>query len=470
MKKTLILSLLLVPVLAFAQKTGGKPAAANTNDPKQVTLVCKITAAPANVDTLVLYEPAGLANRPVGKAIRRYSDSAYVAVLPMSKTPKFYGVSVFGTAVGKVILGTEPDVTLWGHAQFMEKARCTGSALNKALDQVVRQADQFQLQSDQLRTEFYNVPGDNPEGVKAISAKIRALGATKQKYVDSVKAANPLLGQVAGSLIAPEYIAAKKDGETELDFYGANAMRYADLNDPLSNENPYIFEGYERFVKRLLQLNIPKDRLKYFLDYQMESINDPKSKTHRLAMAGMLSALKPVNHALYPAYTMKYIDLYRNDTWGEIGRMEFEMKQSGTSTPGFEAPDLVGPTPDGPEYALSKLRGKVVLVDFWASWCGPCRRENPNVVAMYQKYKDKGFEILGVSLDRDAEAWKKAIEMDGLTWKHISDLKGWQSQHARLYSVNSIPATVLVDRDGRIITRNLRGEQLGAKLKEIFGE
>lgn len=132
--------------------------------------------------------------------------------------------------------------------------------------------------------------------------------------------------------------------------------------------------------------------------------------------------------------------------------------------PGFTLKDMAGNT-----VSLSDFKGKVVYIDFWASWCGPCRKENPNVVAQYKKYKDKGFDILGVSLDRDHGAWKRAIEQDGLPWHHISDLKGWQSQHAQLYSINSIPQTVLVDKEGKIIARNLRGESLEAKLKELFG-
>lgn len=133
------------------------------------------------------------------------------------------------------------------------------------------------------------------------------------------------------------------------------------------------------------------------------------------------------------------------------------------------APDIALPNPDGEIVKLSSLKGKIVLIDFWASWCGPCRRENPNVVKLYQKYKDSGFEIYSVSLDKDKTAWTNAIKNDELTWTHVSDLKFWSSEGAKLYGVSSIPHTVLVDKDGNIIARNLRGSQLDDKLKEIFG-
>ena len=117
------------------------------------------------------------------------------------------------------------------------------------------------------------------------------------------------------------------------------------------------------------------------------------------------------------------------------------------------------------------MRGKVVLIDFWASWCGPCRRENPNVVKLYEKYKDKGFEIFSISLDKDKTAWIKAIKDDNLKWtNHVSDLKYWSSEAAKLYGVSSIPSTVLIDKEGRVIAKNLRGRDLELKMKEIFGE
>lgn len=137
---------------------------------------------------------------------------------------------------------------------------------------------------------------------------------------------------------------------------------------------------------------------------------------------------------------------------------------------GSPAPDIWMDKPDGTDMKLSDLKGQYVLIDFWASWCGPCRRENPNVVRLYKKYKDKGFTVFSVSLDDNASNWKAAIESDGLEWPHhVSDLLKWSSVVVQLYKFDGIPHTVLVDKKGTIIGKNLRGDELENKLKEIFG-
>ena len=132
--------------------------------------------------------------------------------------------------------------------------------------------------------------------------------------------------------------------------------------------------------------------------------------------------------------------------------------------------DFAMNTPEGKEVKLSDFisRNKYTLIDFWASWCGPCRAEMPNVVAAYNAFKAKGFGIVGVSLDNNAEAWKKAIKDLNITWAQMSDLKGWSCEGAKLYGVRAIPATVLVDQEGTIVARNLRGEELAAKLGELL--
>ena len=137
---------------------------------------------------------------------------------------------------------------------------------------------------------------------------------------------------------------------------------------------------------------------------------------------------------------------------------------------GLPAPEIALNDTQGKLRKLSDLKGKTVLIDFWASWCGPCRRENPNVVGAYNKYNKDGFEVFSVSLDKAKDAWLQAIEADGLLWpNHVSDLKWWESEAAKTYNVHSIPFTVLVDKEGKILGHNLRGAMLEDKLKAIYG-
>jgi thiol-disulfide isomerase/thioredoxin len=145
-------------------------------------------------------------------------------------------------------------------------------------------------------------------------------------------------------------------------------------------------------------------------------------------------------------------------------------RTNATYSEGMVAPEITMADPSGKTRSLSDLKGKVVLIDFWASWCGPCRRENPNVVNAYKRYKDKGFEIFSVSLDSDGGKWQQAIAQDGLVWEnHVSDLKGWQNGAAQAYGVSSIPHTILLGKDGKIAGTHLRGAALEAKLAELLG-
>lgn len=166
-----------------------------------------------------------------------------------------------------------------------------------------------------------------------------------------------------------------------------------------------------------------------------------------------------------PLYNLLDNDL-KNSTKGIAIKKMVDVYK--TVAVGMVPPDFTQTTPDGKSITLSSLKGKYVLVDFWASWCGPCRRENPNIVQRYNEFKDKNFEIFGVSYDTKKDRWEKAIQDDGLTWQQVSDLQGWKNATSALYGIKAIPANLLLDKEGKIIAKNLFGKKLAQKLSQVL--
>lgn len=160
--------------------------------------------------------------------------------------------------------------------------------------------------------------------------------------------------------------------------------------------------------------------------------------------------------------------IYPNDPYIQYKRREIE--DGKLLAVGSPAPEFTMADTNGKPVSLSSFRGKILVVDFWASWCRPCRQENPNMVRLYADFHDKGLEILGVSLDGDRNSWMDAIHKDGLRWTQVSDLKRWQNAAAQQYHVSGIPFTVLIDREGRIVAKGLRGAELRQKVQEIIGK
>ncbi|WP_258104305.1 peroxiredoxin [Marinoscillum sp. MHG1-6] len=205
----------------------------------------------------------------------------------------------------------------------------------------------------------------------------------------------------------------------------------------------------------------------------LDDFNDKVKKYARQAAPSVavfygISVLKPEDHM---SFFKEMRDIYVTELPDHFFTEDLKTRVDYMSklAIGEDAPEISLPSPDGEIITLSSLKGNYVLIDFWAGWCRPCRMENPNVVRLYKMYQDKNFEILGVSLDRTRDQWVKAIEQDGLIWKHVSDLSYFNSEAAQAYQINSIPATYLIDPDGKIIAKGLRGPSLEAKLKEIFG-
>jgi thiol-disulfide isomerase/thioredoxin len=199
-----------------------------------------------------------------------------------------------------------------------------------------------------------------------------------------------------------------------------------------------------------------------------------------ISLPGDIELLRKMEQGLAKKYssTEYYISLKTQLTQLETQqKMQAEADQrkkefEARTAIGAMAPELGSQfiTPTGGTITLESLRGNYVLIDFWASWCGPCRKENPNVVKLYNKYKDAGFTVYSVSLDKVKQSWEAAIVQDGLIWpNHVSDLKQWQTEATQIYGFNGIPYTVLLDKDGKIMEKNLRGPYLEEKLKTIFG-
>jgi len=169
----------------------------------------------------------------------------------------------------------------------------------------------------------------------------------------------------------------------------------------------------------------------------------------------------------YPLYAATDSALYPKYDYNQaVISLHTKVISSKTTAVGSLAPEIKLPTPEGDSLSLYSIKGKVIIIDFWASWCRPCRQENPNMTSLYADFHTKGLEIFGVSLDKDKAAWVKAIADDKLIWKHVSDLKYWQSEAAKLYGVGSIPSMFVLDGDYKIIAKNLRGEQLRAFVAE----
>ncbi|MEM9260047.1 MAG: TlpA disulfide reductase family protein [Bacteroidota bacterium] len=252
----------------------------------------------------------------------------------------------------------------------------------------------------------------------------------------------------------------------ELDYFVNTYFQFVDFQDETYNDLPWTYEGNRNFTNTLAGA-IPGEQLGDILLAVFDQW-PTGSRAQFFAMNGSFAALSQKKHPatikLADAIGQRFKEAYPK----AVAQISQQASGLRTYTIGAEAPDFTGLDPEGQEISLSDLRGKVVLIDFWASWCGPCRRENPNVVKMYAKYKDQGFEILGVSLDNTKSRWLKAIEDDKLTWLHVSDLMGWRSAFAKQYGVSSIPQTILLDKDGNILARNLRGAGLEQKLAEIF--
>jgi thiol-disulfide isomerase/thioredoxin len=362
--------------------------------------------------------------------------------------------------------------------------------------------------------------GDLGSGGLTLKGNLQNAG-NMQVYLDKVGINPTSANQVVGKTDAdgsgnftislpenhPEGLYRLRIGEQKMNLIFDGSERKVTVNGTLQGINQFQYDiggskgsvAYRNLMQRMVARQLQLGDLTSFVD----TVSNP--------LAGMLVAVQTLGNNTHPQLMAiheqakkRLEQVYPSSSYGADYAAYLSSLQTAAVNPRSEggeliaeserqpAPDIKLPNPQGKEYALSDLKGKVVLLDFWASWCGPCRRENPNVVKIYEKYKEKGFTVFSVSLDgmdsnqkamlqndpkqlnemekMQKERWKEAIAKDGLVWEyHVSDLKKWESAPARQYGVNGIPRTYLIDRNGNIAAVNLRGaEQIEETLLKVL--
>ncbi|MFM9951239.1 MAG: TlpA family protein disulfide reductase [Saprospiraceae bacterium] len=426
-----------------------------------VTVTCKVQNC-GNI--LRVYQFDGVMFKEVQSIVAATPDT-YEFKLPKSEQ-KFYYIGNDPNQLLPIILGTENSISISGNCSAMRSAKVEGSKVNAGYEQLKSEINQLRDRTNFFNRQLQNAEANSTEE-KEYSGKLKTLDERKLFLLDSLKKANPFLARVMALNTYLSYPHHGKAYPDEIAYFAGEYFRHADFKDAGYSKLPWVYEAFKSYTSTLVAVQVPPAQLRAYVEKSMEAI--PKgSDTHKMALSGVINILQQTENPEFIYFGENFIAAFKTKDPGAVANMTQELDRKRAFVIGSVAPDFTQPTPDDKTKSLSSLRGKIVLVDFWASWCGPCRRDNPEVVKLYETYKDKGFDILGVSLDRDKERWLQAIQQDGLVWNHVSDLKGWQNDVAQRYGVTSIPHTMLVDREGRIIARGLRGPALAEKLKELF--
>ena len=430
--------------------------------PAQTTVNVKATGC----SQLYLYEFNG-ASFDNAATFEQGADGAFTLAVEFDE-PKFRYVGSKPGDVLPVLLQPGEDFTITGTCGRMRNGKTENSPANDAYQDLKAKFQQHNQQFTQATRDWQRANSSNDSaGVAANLVTLQSIDKAKLDLVTKLKAERPVLGRIAAVNTYQSYL-TNNDGrfDSELDYFVNTYFDQVDFQDPGYNDLPWTYEGNRNFANTL-SAAVPGEQLADIL-LQVYQQWPAGSRAKLFATNGAFAALVQKKHPAALKVGKAIIEEFKSTYPEATAFAEQQSASLATFAIGAEAPGFSGESPEGETITLESLRGKVVLIDFWASWCGPCRRENPNVVRVYDEYKDKGFEILGVSLDNKRDRWVKAIADDKLTWPQISDLQGWRSAVARQYGVSSIPQTVLLDAEGRILARNLRGAALEQKLAEVF--
>ncbi len=394
------------------------------------------------------------------------AEGHYQLRLPKGEA-EFYYIGTSRSNMLPLLLGQEDTVRLRGNCQKMRSAQIEGSPINTAYQSLKAEIAALKQEGYTLIRQYQAQP--DSAGKAAVVDKLWALDEKKLALLERAGQEHPLFEPIVRLNTYLSYHNNAEGYGNEIEYYASEYFGMVDFSKPVYGKLPWVYEGFREYATTLASIGLNAKRQQLYIDRALSDVK-PGTPVHKLALSGIIAGLKQKSSGSFQYYAKQFIEAYKTQDVEAAASMQAEIDRMAALQEGGQAPDFSQATPDGAAVSLSDFRGKVVLVDFWASWCGPCRRENPNVVKLYEKYRAEGFEILGVSLDRKKDRWLQAIEADGLTWTQVSDLKGWRNEVAQLYGVRSIPYTVLIDQEGRIIARRLRGDALERKLAELFGE
>ncbi len=420
------------------------------------------------VDTIYLYQWYGINMRQLHMTTLTEKKGVYNFTFKLANIPEgFYGIGTSPDDVKPLILGTEAKITVSGNCESI-KAMKVSSPVNDYYQNLMKENgnvnNEFMRLLKQMRSAMRN-----PQLKMRLDSQFAALDVRRMALYEESKKTAPFLGKSQGLVTYLSYVNNKGDYKNEGEYFANEYFKYVDFSDESLQYTPALFQQMQSYATTIAQVGFDPEKQSEYVDAILKK-TAPHSASYQAALLGTVIGYSKAKKdktnfvkygelflAKYPDYDPKF----RENVQKQINR-------SKSTIVGAVAPEISQQTPDGKTAKLSDLRGKVVLIDFWASWCGPCRRENPKVVALYDKYKDQGFEVFGVSLDGDKKRWLAAIEKDNLTWTHVSDLKKWKSGAAADYGVRSIPTTILIDQEGRILAKNLKGAALEAKIQQAL--
>lgn len=459
-------------------------APAETKGGVSFVLTAKINTATAPSDTLRLYDVWGPGQLDELLAVAPTRKTGDLATYNLKGRVPAQGAYYLGFApnqVTEVLLGFDKTIELSANAQNLfgtVKLEKPAPNYKAYLDLQREMASQ---QQSLAQNEQALVAAQREQNLTKVQELSQVIGMARQEMAQRIDEAKTQGGVQAKLAAVYEYTpfdpnAPQADLPDQRSHFIANYMGAIDFSDPIYGYVPVVSQKFQAYINTLLaSFNVRFNEFQDIVKPQLEKAPEGSKLRGSLLQAAINGVLSqnvsqhPHRIDLYIALAEQFVEEY--PTHPATAKYQPDVDRFAALIIGKKAPNFQQAGLDGTPKSLDEVKGKVVLLDFWASWCRPCRAENPNVVRLYNAQKDNGFTVFSVSLDSNRELWKRAVAQDGLVWPHhTSDLKGWENEVAQRFGVSSIPQTFLLDANGIIVDKGLRGTQLEQRVKALLAE